>query len=293
MNLGILNLGIISLHNETSVDVINTTFQNVITAEKLGFKRYWFAEHHAPDTAWRNTSLMVILAAGYTDTIKVGTAGVILKVNNPYRIANDFRLASSLYEDRIELGLSRGTVSKDYLEHLFYDKSTEIEDSDEKYEDLIKFIHNKHEVISVPPYDIKPPNVIALGSSSTSMNYSIKYNIDLCISVFHGTELNSQMIENIKIYRDQFFKINKRLPCISLCFAGVCANNEDLAKKRLKEFLPDNSTWDVNIIGTPDKIKNYIYNISSSTGIVDFIYCDLSQSIYHEEHIHSISSILK
>lgn len=293
MNLGILNLGIISLYKEKSVDVINTTFQNVITAEELGFNRYWFAEHHAPDTAWRNTSLMVLLAAGYTDTIKVGTAGVTLKVNNPYRIANDFRLASSLYEDRIELGISRGSVSEKFLEHLFYHKVTGIDGVDEKYDDLIKFIHNKHDIISVPPYDIKPPNMVALGSSYYSMCYSTKYNIDLSISTFHGTVFSTQMIENIKFYRDEFFKLNRRVPSISLCFSGVCANNEELAKKRLKEFLPDNSTWDVNVVGTPEKVKNYIYNISTSTGIEDFVYCDLSQSIYHEEHLHSLITVLK
>ncbi len=293
MNLGILDLGLISLHKEKSVEIINTTFQNVVTAEELGFNRYWFAEHHVHNAVWRNTSLMVLLAAGYTDTIKVGAAGVILKVNNPYRIANDFRLASALHEDRIELGISSGSVPNDYLEHVFYNNYTEIDDFNEKYDDLIKFIHNKHDIISVPPYDIYPPTVIALGASSNSMNYSIKYNSDLCISIFHGRPFDNQMIESIKIYQDDFFKINKRIPNISLCFSGVCANNEGLAKKRLKEFVHDNSTWDVNIVGKPDKVKDYIYNISSSTGIEDFIYFDLSPSMYKEEHLHSIITVLK
>ena len=101
-------------------------------------------------------------------------------------------------------------------------------------------------------------------------------------------ELQKRFNENL-----EFFKINKRAPNISLCFSGVCANNEDLAKKRLKEFLPDNSTWDVNVVGTPEKVKKFIYDISSSTSIEDFIYCDLSQSIYHEEHLHSLITVLK
>lgn len=293
MNLGILDLGTILLEKETSVNVVNNTFSNVVLAEELGFSRYWFAEHHAPDTAWRNTSLMVALAAGYTEKIKIGSAGVIIGINSPYRIAHDFRLASSLYNDRIELGISRGSVTKKYLEFLSNDKIESIKDLDLKYNQLIEFVNNQHKTISIPPYDIKPPTIFTLGSSLNSMQYSIKYNTNLCISIFHGTPFDDGLIENLNLYKDLFYRTNNSIPKISICFSGVCSENDDLAKKRLTDFLPKESTWDVNVIGSPDKFKDYLYNISQKSGINDFVYCDMSQSIYKHEHMHSIIKIIQ
>lgn len=50
MNIGILDLGIFDLQNETAENLLNQSFSCVEKADILGFSRYWFAEHHAPDT---------------------------------------------------------------------------------------------------------------------------------------------------------------------------------------------------------------------------------------------------
>ncbi|NGZ88745.1 hypothetical protein [Psychroflexus maritimus] len=50
MNIGILDLGIFDLENETAENLLNQSFSYVEKADILGFSRYWFAEHHAPDT---------------------------------------------------------------------------------------------------------------------------------------------------------------------------------------------------------------------------------------------------
>ncbi|MEO6584208.1 MAG: LLM class flavin-dependent oxidoreductase [Ferruginibacter sp.] len=77
-------------------------------AEKLGFKRYWFAEHHnMPNIASSATSVLIGYIAAGTDSIRVGSGGVMLPNHAPLIIAEQFGTLESLYPGRIDLGLGR------------------------------------------------------------------------------------------------------------------------------------------------------------------------------------------
>ncbi|MEO8861354.1 MAG: MsnO8 family LLM class oxidoreductase, partial [Ginsengibacter sp.] len=77
-------------------------------AERLGYKRYWFAEHHNMENiASSATSLLVGYIAGNTSSIRVGSGGVMLPNHAPLIIAEQFGTLESLYPGRIDLGLGR------------------------------------------------------------------------------------------------------------------------------------------------------------------------------------------
>ena len=80
--------------------------------EKLGFNRYWLAEHHnMPGIGSSATSVLIGHIAGKTESIRVGSGGVMLPNHAPLVIAEQFGTLASLYPDRIDLGLGRAPGS--------------------------------------------------------------------------------------------------------------------------------------------------------------------------------------
>jgi luciferase family oxidoreductase group 1 len=77
-------------------------------AERLGFRRYWLAEHHnMVGIASAATAVVIGFVAGGTSTIRVGSGGVMLPNHSPMVIAEQFGTLESLYPGRIDLGLGR------------------------------------------------------------------------------------------------------------------------------------------------------------------------------------------
>jgi luciferase family oxidoreductase group 1 len=77
-------------------------------AERLGYKRYWLAEHHnMPGIASAATAVAIAHVAGGTSTIRVGAGGIMLPNHAPLVIAEQFGTLASLYPGRIDLALGR------------------------------------------------------------------------------------------------------------------------------------------------------------------------------------------
>ena len=77
-------------------------------AERLGFHRYWLAEHHnMPGIASAATSVVIGHVAAGTRTLRVGAGGIMLPNHAPLVIAEQFGTLESLFPGRIDLGLGR------------------------------------------------------------------------------------------------------------------------------------------------------------------------------------------
>jgi luciferase family oxidoreductase group 1 len=87
-------------------------------AERLGYRRFWVAEHHnMPAIASAATSVVISYLAAGTSSIRVGAGGIMLPNHSPLVIAEQFGTLESLYPGRIDLGLGRapGTDGKTLL----------------------------------------------------------------------------------------------------------------------------------------------------------------------------------
>src|SRR5690606_35882466 len=77
-------------------------------AEKWGYTRYWLAEHHnMPGIASSATAILIGYIAGGTQTIRVGSGGIMLPNHAPLIVAEQFGSLDTLYPGRIDLGLGR------------------------------------------------------------------------------------------------------------------------------------------------------------------------------------------
>ncbi len=94
--------------NEPAAEGIARSVRLARTADRLGYHRLWFAEHHnAPTIASSATALMIQHVAAQTENLRVGSGGVMLPNHSPLVIAEQFGMLETLYPGRIDLGLGR------------------------------------------------------------------------------------------------------------------------------------------------------------------------------------------
>src|SRR5437899_6864136 len=92
----------------TAADAFSNTLDLARHAERLGYRRYWLAEHHnMPGIASAATSIVIAHVAGGTKTIRVGAGGIMLPNHAPLVIAEQFGTLAALFPGRIDLGLGR------------------------------------------------------------------------------------------------------------------------------------------------------------------------------------------
>ena len=92
----------------TPADALHRSLDLARHAERLGYRRFWLAEHHnMPGIASAATAVAIGYVAGGTSTIRVGSGGIMLPNHAPLVIAEQFGTLASLYPDRIDLGLGR------------------------------------------------------------------------------------------------------------------------------------------------------------------------------------------
>ncbi|MDQ0484169.1 LLM class flavin-dependent oxidoreductase [Guptibacillus hwajinpoensis] len=91
-----------------SYATLEKTRELALLAEKLGYKRYWFAEHHSTKgLASTAPEIMMAHIAASTSRIKVGSGGVLLPQYSPFKVAENFRQLEALHPNRIDLGVGR------------------------------------------------------------------------------------------------------------------------------------------------------------------------------------------
>src|ERR1043166_171815 len=77
----------------------------VTQLEASGYHRFWTTEHHTLSQS-ASPTVLAGLAAGMTERIRIGTAGILLKYASPAKVVEDFRLLELFFPGRIDLGIA-------------------------------------------------------------------------------------------------------------------------------------------------------------------------------------------
>ncbi|MFW6201614.1 MAG: LLM class flavin-dependent oxidoreductase [Gemmatimonadota bacterium] len=92
----------------TAEDAVCETLELARVCERLGYGRYWLAEHHSTNSfAGSSPAVLIPRVAAVTERMRIGSGGVLLTHDSPYRVAERFRMAEILAPGRIDLGVGR------------------------------------------------------------------------------------------------------------------------------------------------------------------------------------------
>jgi luciferase family oxidoreductase group 1 len=274
LQLGILDLG----HPMYAIEAAPV-------AERLGYSRYWLAEHHGGTSGSASPDLLTALVAGLTDRIRVGPGGVILHFRSPLKVAEDFRLLSFFFPGRIDLGLVRGLAEPIVVTALL-DTRPRLPSSEEhgrRVADVCGLLrgtlpkgHPLENVSIPPPGHIEPPQIWVLGSSSLeTAAVAAELGVAFCIGEHLVSGPGAHGPDAIRHYRDQFRPSHwLSAPLWSVCAGGCCADKEAVARKAV-EGLP--SYFRTSWIGTPVQCGEQICEIADRYETREVIVCDLGQ----------------
>src|SRR5689334_24605914 len=105
--LGVLDLVPIS-SGSTAAQALHNSIDLARHAERLGYARYWYAEHHlSPGVAGTSPAVVLALTAAATATIRIGSGAVQLGHRTALSTVEEFGLIDALYPGRLDLGLGR------------------------------------------------------------------------------------------------------------------------------------------------------------------------------------------
>src|SRR5918998_1685967 len=105
--LSVLDLSFVTTATPPSVAIRNS-LDLARHVDRLGYTRYWYAEHHnLPSIASSSPDIMIGQAAALTERIRLGSGGVMLPNHAPLIVAERFKTLEALFPGRIDLGLGR------------------------------------------------------------------------------------------------------------------------------------------------------------------------------------------
>ena len=247
MALSILDLSPVAAGSSGAVSLRNS-LDLARLADRLGFTRYWVAEHHnLPSIASSAPDIMIGQIAAATEHIRVGSGGVMLPNHAPLMVAERFKVLEALFPGRIDLGLGRAPGTDPVTSYALRRRQDAGGDDDflQRFQELILFESSAfpegHPFRSVRamPEDVALPPIWLLGSSGYSAQLAAMVGAGFSFAHhFSDYDPAAAMLS----YRDQFKPSPARaVPYAILACAAVCADS-DAEAERLA------STIDLNFV---------------------------------------------
>ncbi len=244
MKLSIVDQSPVS-SGSTPAEALHNTIELARLADRLGYERYWIAEHHAIDSfASPAPEVLIARVAAETSAIRVGAGGILLPHYSPLKVAEVFRMLHALHPGRIDLGLGRapgGTARETYA--LRRDRGERIhahahaDDFTEQLTELLAFLYSDFPAnhpfakIKVTPAMPGVPPVWLLGSSPWSASAAAHFGLPYAFAHFIDPEPTRPAVES---YRLQF-KPSRYLsaPRAIVALGVLCADTEQEAQRLL------------------------------------------------------------
>lgn len=201
--LSVLDLAPV-LEGEEPKDSFNNSVKLAQAVEEFGYNRYWFAEHHnMSGIASSATSLLISHIAEHTESMRVGSGGVMLPNHASLVIAEQFGTLESLFPNRIDLGLGRAPGTDQATSFaLRRTLNQHVEDFPQQVLELENYFSDepRGSVQSVPGRGLHVP-LWLLGSSDYSARLAAEKGLPFSFASHFAPQF---MMEALKIYRDNF-----------------------------------------------------------------------------------------
>ena len=261
---------------------LRDTIALAVEVEKLGYRRYWLAEHHSlPNFAGTSPEILIGQVAAHTNTIRVGSGGIMLSHYSALKVAENFRMLGALYPGRIDLGIGRAPGSDQITAAAlsFPGQPREIRHFPRQVVDLLGFLNNDLEEshffsgIRAGPGEPEVPEVWLLGSRYESAQMAAQLGLPFAYAHFFGiaVEEGPAIAEN---YR-QNFQPSEQFPepKVNVGVHVVCAETE---KEAMRQSASRNLSRLFNITGrakgipSPDEAATYLYRADEAAFVKQY-----------------------
>jgi luciferase family oxidoreductase group 1 len=202
-------------------------------AERWGYKRFWMAEHHAiPGLACSATPILIGHVAAATQTIRVGSGGVMLPNHAPLVVAEEFGTLEAIYPGRIDLGLGRAPGG-DF--HTMRALRRDLQQSGEDFPDLLEELQAYlgpekpgQFVRAIPGQGSNVP-ITLLGSSDFSAQLAAARGLPFAFAAHFAPDY---LYMAAQMYREGFEPTKSlRSPYLMVALAVIAAETDERARR--------------------------------------------------------------
>jgi luciferase family oxidoreductase group 1 len=208
-------------------------------AERLGYRRYWVAEHHnLANIASSAPEIMIGQIAAATRDIRVGSGGVMLPNHAPLMVAERFKVLEALFPGRIDLGLGRAPGTDPVTSYALRARQDPRQGDDflERFQELLLFERNgfpeshPFRKVRAVPADVALPPIWLLGSSGYSAELAAAVGVGFAFA-HHFAEYDaaSAMLS----YREHFKPSAALAQPYAILGVAVIAAESDAEAERL------------------------------------------------------------
>jgi luciferase family oxidoreductase group 1 len=202
-------------------------------AERLGYRRFWLAEHHnMPGIASAATAVVIAHVAAGTKTIRVGSGGIMLPNHSPLVIAEQFGTLDALFPGRIDLGLGRAPGTDQLTARAL--RRGQADSADSFPQDVIELQQYfepedpERDVRAVPGAGAKIP-IWLLGSSLFSAQLAALLGLPFAFASHFAPD---HLGDALEIYRREFRPSkNLRKPHAMACIGAFAAETDAEARR--------------------------------------------------------------
>ena len=197
--------------------------------EKLGYTRYWLAEHHNMEgVASTATSVLIGYIASRTKSIRVGSGGIMLPNHAPLIVAEQFGTLATLYPDRIDLGLGRAPGTDALTAHALRRDQAAVMDFEGNIRELQRYFSEDNKNASVRAIPAEGANIPiwVLGSSIDSAYLAAAMGLPYAFAAHFAP---AQLSEALRICRENFQPKNGSKPKTIVCVNVICADDDHSA----------------------------------------------------------------
>jgi len=210
-----------------------------LKAEEMGYSRFWLAEHHnAISIASSATAVLIGYVAQATNTIKVGSGGIMLPNHSPLIVAEQFGTLGTLYPNRIDLGLGRAPGTDQLTAHAIRtDRMQAVNNFPGEIEQIQQYFSTENhtspvratmaEGVDVPIY--------ILGSSTDSAHLAARMGLPYAFASHFAT---AQLFDALEIYHAEF-KPSAYLsePYTIACVNVIAADTDEEAENNFTSLI--------------------------------------------------------
>jgi luciferase family oxidoreductase group 1 len=262
----------------TAADALRNTIELAQLAERLGYERYWIAEHHAIDAlASPAPEILIARLGAETSRIRIGSGGVMLPHYSPMKVAEVFRVLHALYPDRVDLGVGRapgGTPLESYALWRTRGEHPQSDDFGQQLVELLAFLNRRFpgnhpfSRIKLSPEMPGSPEVWLLGSSMWSASAAAQLGLPYAFAHFIDPTPTRLAIEH---YRSHFKPGDNgpTQPHTILAVGALCANTEEEAERLISSarlFRRRIRAGELGPIPTPEEATRELANYPSDRG---------------------------
>lgn len=221
----------------TPADAVGQTLDLAQLCDRLGYARYWLAEHHSSEAlAGSAPEVLIARVAGLTRHLRVGSGGVMLPHYSAYKVAENFRMLETLFPGRIDLGVGRAPGSDQRTMRVLADGKPNWSSADNypvQVRDLVAWLHDAlpddHAArgVTAQPVGESAPDVWLLGSSDDSAALAAHFGLPFCFAHFINPDGGDGVT---RAYRTHFRPSSLHPAPLPMVAVGVmCAESDEEA----------------------------------------------------------------